>query len=57
MVKSIPTSIQGQLKFPTSKQDNHTPVNYKVAAISELEGGVNLGAILTFKILMHLDRP
>jgi hypothetical protein len=32
-------------------------VNYKVAAISELEGGVNIGAILTFKILMHLDRP
>lgn len=56
MVKAIPTKIEGYLKFPVGSAEK-TTINYKVAAVSELEAGDNVGAILTMKILMHLDRP
>lgn len=56
MVNSIPKAIEGYLKFPAQQKDVAS-TNYKVACISDLQGGANNGAILTCKILMHLDRP
>ena len=56
MVKSVPTAIEGYLRFPAHQADKSS-TNYKVASIGELQGGSNGGAILTCKILMHLDRP
>lgn len=32
-------------------------MTYKVANVGDLVQGVNVGAILTCKIVMHLDRP
>jgi len=32
-------------------------MTYKVASVGDLVQGVNVGAILTCKIVMHLDRP
>lgn len=54
-VKAIPTKIEGYLKFPSNAEK--TTTSYKMAAVSDLESGVNTGAILPVKILMHLDRP
>ena len=56
MYKSIPTTIDGILKFPLLKQET-TPTTYRVATVGDLVQGVNIGAILTCKIVMHLDRP
>lgn len=56
MIKSIPTAITGQLKFPQIKQQTETIV-YKVASIGDLVSGTNIGAILPVKIVMHLDKP
>jgi tetratricopeptide (TPR) repeat protein len=57
MVRSIPTSIDGYLKFPSTKGEDKSLTNYAVKAIGDLEGGQNRGAILTCRVLMHLDRP
>lgn len=35
MVKSVPTALDGFLKFPASKEDKASS-NYKVAAVNEL---------------------
>lgn len=32
-------------------------MSYKVASVGDLVQGINVGAILTCKIVMHLDRP
>jgi hypothetical protein len=56
LVKSIPTALVGSLKFP-AKQQQETPTNYSVATCAELEGGVNKGALLICRVLMHLERP
>jgi len=55
MVRSIPTKIEGILKFPQKKEQTET-IAYKVARIGDLESGMNSGAILTCKIVMHLDK-
>lgn len=54
-VKSIPTAINGSLKFPSKQDATHT--NYAVATVADLEGGVNRSALLICRVLMHLERP
>lgn len=44
------------MKFPSLKQEAEK-IAYKVASIGDLVQGVNVGAILTCKVVMHLDRP
>lgn len=55
MVKTIPSTISGTLKFPqrTETKDSQT---YRVATIGDLQNGENVGAILTCKIVMHLEK-
>lgn len=56
-VKTIPTSIEGTLKFPHLKeQQRNEQVKYSVARIGDLENGLNNGAILTCKVVMHLEK-
>jgi len=57
MVKTIPTKLDGVIRFPSHAAEDKPMVKYAVKAISDMEGGPNTGAILTCRILMHLDRP
>lgn len=57
MVKTIPTKIEGVLRFPAYTNEDKPLAKYTVRAIADLAGGENTGSILTCRILMHLDRP
>lgn len=57
MVRSIPSSLDGFLKFPSAKGADSTSTHYSVKSVGDLAGGPNPGAILTCRVLMHLDRP
>lgn len=57
MVKTIPTKIEGFLKFPAHTDADKPLAKYSMRAISDLAGGENIGSIFTCRILMHLDRP
>ena len=53
MARSVPTTIEGELRFP-SVEEQKAPVNYAFAPIANLSNGVNNGAILPARIVMHL---
>ena len=55
MVRTIPSAIEGELRFP-QEEESKTPQNYKIAAVGDLANGVNNGAILSAKIVMHLEK-
>jgi len=57
MVKSIPTKLNGEIRFPSHTAEDMPTAKYTVKAVSELSGEGNTGTILTCRILMHLDRP
>ena len=50
MIKSIPTTLPGELRFPQVIEKKQTIV-YKIASIVDLSPGLNEGAILTAKIV------
>lgn len=54
-VREIPTSIDCTLKFPQQSETKEL-MKYRVARIGDLNQGVNEGAILTCKLVMHLDK-
>lgn len=56
LARSIPTVIEGELRFPTNEEQKQ-PVNYAFAPIANLTNGINAGAILPARIVMHLERP
>ncbi len=51
--RSIPTQIEGELRFPITEEQK-TPVTYAFAPLANLSSGVNAGAILPARIVMHL---
>ena len=53
MAKSIPTTIEGELRFP-SVEETKAPVTYAFTPIANLSNGVNNGAIVPARIIMHL---
>lgn len=53
MARSIPTRIEGELRFPTGEEQKQA-VTYAFAPIASLVNGVNNGAILPARIVMHL---
>lgn len=57
IVKSIPTKIEGVLRFPAYSQEDKPIAKYAVKTTADFEGGLNQGSLLTCRILMHLDRP
>mmetsp|Transcript_7416 Transcript_7416/g.10522 ORF Transcript_7416/g.10522 Transcript_7416/m.10522 type:complete len:140 (+) Transcript_7416:931-1350(+) len=57
MARSIPTSIEGELRFVTEEQKQQQQVTYAFSPIANLVNGINTGAILPAKIVMHLERP
>ena len=56
MIKSIPTTLSGEMRFPQVEEVKTTTV-YRIASIGDLINGVNDGAILAAKIVQILDRP
>ncbi len=56
LAKSIPTHIEGELRFPMSEEQKEV-VTYAFAPIANLNNGVNSGAILPAKVVMQLNRP
>jgi len=56
LARSIPTKIEGELRFPKA-EETKTPVTYKCVPISDLSNGVNQGALLPVKVIMHLEKP
>ena len=56
MARSIPTTIEGELRFP-SVEEQKAAVTYAFSPIANLSNGVNSGAILPARIIMHLQRP
>ena len=52
----MPTTISQELRFPQA-EETKTPVAYKCVPISDLVNGVNPGAILPAKVIMHLEKP
>lgn len=57
MVKSIPTKIDGLLKFPAHKEEETPVAKYQVKTVADLIGGENPGSVFICRVLMHLDRP
>ena len=57
MVKSVPTKIEGLLRFPAHSDSDKPVAKYAVKTVADLTGGENPGSIFTCRILMHLDRP
>lgn len=57
LVKTIPTKIDGVLRFPSYTAQDMPTAKYTVRGISDMQGGPNMGTILACRILMHLDRP
>jgi len=53
LARSIPTRIEGELRFPTVEEQKQA-VTYAFAPIASLTNGVNNGAILPARIVMHL---
>ena len=53
LARSIPTRIEGELRFP-SVEEQKQAVTYAFAPIANLTNGVNQGAILPARIVMHL---
>ena len=56
LARSIPTRIEGELRFPRTEEPAQH-VTYAFAPIASLVSGINTGAILPARIVMHLDRP
>lgn len=51
--RSIPMHIDGELRFPMTEEQK-TTVTYAFAPLSSLASGINAGAILPTRIVMHL---
>jgi len=56
LAKAVPTSLETELRFPSNQQST-APVSYKIATIAELGADGNPGAILTARVVMHLEKP
>lgn len=56
MSRSIPSHIEGELRFPMPEEQK-TPVTYAIGTISNFAVGVNEGAIMSARIVMHIQRP
>ena len=52
----MPTRIEGELRFPTNEEQK-SGVTYAFSPVANLSNGVNMGAILPARIVMHLARP
>ena len=56
LANSIPTCIEGELRFISSEEAKQQ-ITYAFSPIANLAHGVNTGAILPARIVMHLERP
>ena len=56
MIKSIPTTLPGELRYPQVEEQKQSIV-YKIASVADLSPGVNEGAILTAKVVQLLEKP
>jgi tetratricopeptide (TPR) repeat protein len=50
LVKSVPTSLPGELRFPQVEEKKQSIV-YKIASVADLSPGINEGAILPAKVV------
>lgn len=48
--------MEGELRFPATEEQKQA-VTYAFSPIANLVNGVNTGAILPARIVMHLERP
>jgi hypothetical protein len=55
MVKTVPSSLQTQVSFPTNEEQK-SKITYHVVAINSLQAGENNGAIISAKIVSHLPK-
>lgn len=56
MVKTIPSKISGEIKFPSLKESGNTTANYEIKGFAELNNGNNQGKMISSKVVMHLAK-
>lgn len=55
MVKTIPSTIQQAVSFPTNEEQTQK-ITYHVAALNQMQSGENRDIILSAKIVSHLPK-
>lgn len=55
MVKSVPSTLNEQVSFPTNEEQKQK-ITYNVVSISNLEAGENHSVIVSAKIIDHLPK-
>ena len=55
LVKSVPSTIQGSVKFPTNVEQKEK-ITYNVADLGQLQAGENPNCTISAKLVSHMPK-